>query len=92
MSCHRIHTGSVSCHLCLYGFHVVRKRTLVCISFTMHFTFTQFLLKLWSGGNAPLVRPEAVFVSESDATLVAFEGFLPCMKDLMYKMCRFVKK
>jgi len=65
------------------GFHVVRKRTLVCISFTTHFTFTQFFLKLWSGVNAPLVCPKAMFVSESDATLVASEGFLPCMRDLV---------
>jgi hypothetical protein len=65
------------------GFCVVRKRTLVHVSFTMHFTFTEFLLKLWSGVGVSHVGPEAIHVSDSAATLITSVGFLPCRRDLV---------
>jgi hypothetical protein len=61
------------------GLHMLNKRILVCISFTTHFTFVDFLPKLHIRMNAPLVSIEAMFVSESDAALFTLIGLLPCV-------------
>lgn len=71
---------------------VLHKRILVRITFTTHFTFVDFLLELHNRVEAPFVGIEAMFVSESYATLLTFVGLFPCVRGLVQKKGRLVKK